>query len=418
MIGIIGLGFVGLTTALGLAEMTGNQVWGFEKDKEKRSIIASKNIPFFEPGLIEPLGKHLGKTFHLASSIEEVVQKSSIIFYCVGTPTGEEGHADLSILHGAIIETLSHIVSDDYKVLVIKSTVPPSTTASDIVTLIRSLGFEPGLNIGLVNNPEFLREGFSWEDFTAPDRIVIGEFDDKSGSMVAELYLSFNAPVFRVSLNTGEFIKYLSNTLLSTLISYANEMSIIADRIGEIDIKDAFSILHMDKRWYGTPGNMSTYVYPGCGFGGYCLPKDTAALRSRSRFAGYEPKVLNAVIDTNSIIKQHIIDKIRDTIKDRTSTIGILGLSFKPGSDDVRDTPAAYIIKGLLAEGFTNIIAHDPMAIDEFKKNYSFDIHYETSLDVVINCCEALIITTAWNEYRESAEKIMSKLHFDGRYCL
>ncbi len=418
MIGVIGLGFVGLTTALGFAEKTGYPIWGYEKNESRRSTLAANRVPFYEPGLPEALAKHLGNRFHLASSMKEVVQNCKVIFYCVGTPARDDGHADLRILESAIGETLAHVDKGDYKVLVVKSTVPPSTTSVDVAQVVRTLGFEPGIDIGLSNNPEFLREGHSWDDFTNPDRIVIGALDEQSGAAVAKLYENFKAPIFRVSLNTGEYIKYLSNTLLATLISYANEMSIIADTIGEIDVKKAFEVLHLDGRWFGNPAKISTYAYPGCGYGGYCLPKDTEAMYSRACSAGYEPVILNAVIKTNEIIKRHIIHKIINLVKDRNARIGILGLSFKPGSDDVRDTPAIYIIEGLLDAGYKNIIAHDPIAIDEFKHYYSYEIKYEASIDTMIDTCDVLVIATAWDEYHKKAKDIQSKPCIDARYCL
>ena len=167
--------------------------------------------------------------------------------------------------------------------IVIKSTVPPSTTKEKIKSILINLGIKVGEEIGLSNNPEFLREGYAWEDFIKPDRVVIGTEDDKSATILEKLYKPFNAPIINVSLNTAEYIKYLSNTLLSTMISYSNEMAILADYIGGIDIKEAFKTLHMDKRWSGNPAGMSSYVFPGAGFGGYCLPKDTFALYAKGK---------------------------------------------------------------------------------------------------------------------------------------
>jgi UDPglucose 6-dehydrogenase len=418
MVGVIGLGFVGLTTALGLAEVGGNQVWGYEKDGSRRSAIAQGHVPFYEPGLPEALECHLGKNFRLAASMDDIVRNCKVIFYCVGTPAGEDGQADLSILNAAVRETLTLLKKRDYKVLVVKSTIPPSTTSVKVVELLNELGYRPGEDIGLANNPEFLREGKSWEDFTEPDRIVIGEFDRRSGEAVADFYKNFKAPIFRVSLNTGEFIKYLSNTLLATLISYSNEMSMIADVLGEIDVKKAFEILHLDGRWFGSPAKMTTYAYPGCGFGGYCLPKDTQALSEQARSSGFEPQILNQVLRTNEYVIRHILNKIEQLVPSRDTKIGILGLSFKPGSDDVRDTPAKKIIEGLLADGYYNILAHDPMAIAAFRNAYTLNIQYEKSTEQVIADSEVLVLVTAWDEYREVTQKIKSKPYFDARYFL
>lgn len=418
MIGVVGLGFVGLTTALGFCEKTGFDVYAVEKNKERFEIISDGKVPFYEPGISEALAKYLDKRLHLMHSMSEMIDKCSVIFYCVGTPADVSGSADLSILKRAINEGFSGYLCREYKVIVIKSTVPPGTTDVEIRKIVDNL--ENRDNIGIANNPEFLREGCSWEDFIKPDRIVIGQSDDKAGQAVAALYEGFGAPVFRVSLNTGEYIKYLSNTLLATMISYSNEMSVIADFVGDIDVKSAFNVLHMDKRWSGDAGQptkMASYVYPGCGYGGYCLPKDTEAMYAKAVAAGANPQILSAVIQTNSDIRPHKLAQLMRLVN-KEQKIGVLGLSFKPGSDDVRDTPAKYFVDGLLENGYRNIIAHDPIAIEEFKKHYSFPIAYEQNLDKVITDCDAIVIVTAWDDYKKKADKIKEKLFVDARYCL
>ena len=201
---------------------------------------------------------------------------------------------------------------------------------------------EKAVNLGVANNPEFLREGHCWDDFIGADRIVLGCNDECSKEMLIRLYEPMNIPIFPVSHSTGEFIKYLSNTLLATLISYSNEMAEVADTIGGIDIADAFHILHMDKRW--NECNMTSYVYPGCGYDGYCLPKDTCALLAQAQAKGCEAKILKEVIDTNDHRPVTIARQIAKGLS-TDQTIGILGLSFKPLSDDVRDTGAYKIIK-------------------------------------------------------------------------
>jgi UDPglucose 6-dehydrogenase len=274
-----------------------------------------------------------------------------------------------------------------------------------------------GETVGLTVNPEFLREGFAWNDFINPDRIVIGVSDDKSRDLLGKVYRSFDAPICFVSLNTAAFIKYLSNTLLSTLISFSNEMSMVADAIGDIDIKDAFKILHMDKRWSGSPANMTSYVYPGCGFGGYCLPKDTQAFYSKSKESGYTPEIIGNVIKTNSKIREFISDKVAK-LSSADSKIGILGLAFKPGSDDVRDTPAKYIIDGLLNRNRKNIYAYDPMAAELFKSNYSYDITYCKTLAGLVENCDVLVLLTAWKEFIDNKSLFSGKTVIDARYVL
>lgn len=417
VITVFGLGFVGLTTSLGFAEY-GHTVYGVEISEGRLATIRQGKLPFLEPGLDEALTRHLNKNFFPISidGLKEAVQQSDCVYYCVGTPYGKDGQADLTYLFAAIEQTLAARPQDRYQVLVVKSTIPPSTTSQKIIPFIEEKGLKVGTDIGVANNPEFLREGHCWDDFMNADRIVLGVSDDRSASVLRQVYATVKEPVFCVSLNTGEFIKYLSNTLLATLISYSNEMSVVADTIGGIDTAEAFRILHMDKRWGGA--TMASYVYPGCGYGGYCLPKDTNALYAVARTAGFDAQILHHVIDTNyqmpSFIARKIIRAIGD---DKEQRIGILGLSFKPGSDDVRDTPSAKIIKALMDAGYKNICGYDPVAIDEFKKYYSLPIDYVASYDDILNQSQSLVITTAWPEFRDVRERT-AKPVVDCRYML
>ncbi|MBR4389575.1 MAG: UDP-glucose/GDP-mannose dehydrogenase family protein [Prevotella sp.] len=417
VITVFGLGFVGLTTSLGFAEY-GHTVYGVEISEGRLATIRQGKLPFLEPGLDEALTRHLNKNFFPISidSLEEAVQQSDCVYYCVGTPYGKDGQADLTYLFAAIEQTLAVRPQDRYQVLVVKSTIPPSTTSQKIIPFIEEKGLKVGTDIGVANNPEFLREGHCWDDFMNADRIVLGVSDDRSSSVLRQVYATVKEPVFCVSLNTGEFIKYLSNTLLATLISYSNEMSVVADTIGGIDTAEAFRILHMDKRWGGA--TMASYVYPGCGYGGYCLPKDTNALYAVARTAGFDAQILHHVIDTNDQMPSFIARKIIRAIgDDKEQRIGILGLSFKPGSDDVRDTPSAKIIKALMDAGYKNICGYDPVAIDEFKKYYSLPIDYVASYEEILNQAQSLVITTAWPEFRDVRERT-AKPVVDCRYML
>ncbi|MFL6558096.1 MAG: UDP-glucose dehydrogenase family protein, partial [Bacillus sp. (in: firmicutes)] len=383
MITVIGLGFVGLTTALGLSEK-GYHVYGLDIDQKKKGQLRNGKIPFYEPNLNEKLNKHLNKGFTITDDLQEAVINSEVIFLCVGTPSKTDGSADLGYILEAIKNVAGYIKKPEFKVLVVKSTIPPSTTSERIKPYLENLGFKVGVEIGLTNNPEFLREGYAWDDFMNPDRIVIGQDDDKSGQIVETIYQTFNAPIYRVSLNTAEFIKYLSNTMLATLISFANEQSLIARSIGNIDIKKSFQVLHLDRRWSGTPANMSSYVFPGCGFGGYCLPKDTMALVSQSLKNSYTPELLTSTLKVNEAIKEFVVIDVERKVE-KNENIGILGLAFKPNSNDIRDTPAKAIIQGLLQKGYTNIIAYDPMANEEFKEVYGFPIQYSPNLSSLLS---------------------------------
>lgn len=415
MVTVFGLGFVGLTTALGFAEM-GHKVYGIEVNPLKMELILSGKLPFLEPGLGEALKRHLGKNFIPTNDLEAAIADSDYVYYCVGTPYGKDGQADLTYLYSAIEQTLSSISDDKFRVIVTKSTIPPSTTEKKIIPFLKQHGIEPSKNIGVANNPEFLREGHCWDDFIHADRIVLGVSDSHSEKMLRDLYGNAEIPVFCVSLNTGEFIKYLSNTLLATMISYSNEMSIIADTIGRIDTAEAFRILHMDKRWGGC--NMTTYVYPGCGYGGYCLPKDTNALYAVTKTAGFDAKILKNVIETNNQMPVFIVDRIEKAANHKKSTkIGILGLSFKPGSDDVRDAPSTKIISELNRRGYQQILGYDPVASKAFAEHYDVIMKYVDSYLQIVKESDILVITTAWDEFK-SVRSLTDKTVVDCRYML
>jgi UDPglucose 6-dehydrogenase len=416
LIGVVGLGFVGLTTALGLAAK-GHLVVGFELNPEKRQALKSGRVPFHEPHLEEELNRLQGERVTFVDDTKSLVSNSRIIFLCVGTPTGDDGEADLSPLKTAIANCLEHVDKNSPVTFVVKSTVPPSTTAEVILPFIEDLGFKVGEDVGLTNNPEFLREGLAWEDFTRPDRIVIGQVDDHNGTLIEELYAEFDAPVFRVSLTTAEFVKYLSNSLLATLISFSNEMAMAANLIGDVNVPQAFDLLHMDRRWHGSPARMTSYVYPGCGFGGYCLPKDILAMASMAQRKGANSQLLRAAIDVNQLVKQHFVERILAAVSAR-STVGILGLTFKPMSDDVREAPAKDIIEGLIAADCTQIEAYDPLGIKNFRAAYNLPIKYAESTAAIVERCDPIVITTAWPEFSVLRSIRSNKTIIDGRYFL
>lgn len=414
IITVLGLGFVGLTTALGFCEL-GHTVYGVEMSQQRRDTISAGNLPFFEPHMDAALERHLNKRFFMSEDIIMSVRNSDFVYYCVGTPYGEDGAADLKQLYSAIQDTLSAIKDNRFRVLVVKSTIPPGTSSECIIPFVNERGFSPGKNIGIANNPEFLREGHCWDDFMECDRVVLGVSDEKSAAMLRELYKSISAPIFTVSLNTGEFIKYLSNTLLATMISFSNEMSLAADVIGNVDIANAFRILHLDKRWNGC--DMTSYVYPGCGYGGYCLPKDTSAFSAQMRKKGFCSAMLNEVIRINNDMPDSMYKRIAN-VACKTQRIGILGLSFKPDSDDVRDTPAAKIISKLIENGYTNILAYDPIANQEYMKYYNQPIEYIEGIETIIKLADVIVITTAWPEFKKVRDMCISKPIVDCRYML
>lgn len=400
MIGVIGLGFVGLTTALGFSEK-GTKTCGFDIDAKKLNMIESGTIPFYEPHLDEVLREQLGKNFTIASSLPDLIRDSYIIFICVGTPKGVNGEADLRQIKEALNEIVNVININDSKIILIKSTVPPLTT-DNLLNYIRNERKINQINVSLGMNPEFLREGHAWEDFTNPDKIVVGiDTDDMVKEKVKKIYSNFGVAVTFTNTRTAEFLKYLSNTLLSTLISYSNEMSMIAQKISGISIQDAFDLLHKDHRFYGNPAEIASYVYPGCGYGGYCLPKDTEAIISLSKKMGISAPLLEGNLNINKAIIEFWVDQFENEFTNRDINIGILGLSFKPNSDDIRESPAINFIKELKRKGFNNIKGYDPVAMTNFINSYpESHIKLANSSKNLIEESQVIFILTAWEEFR------------------
>lgn len=412
---VFGLGFVGLTTAIGLASK-GHQVYGYDIDLMRRDTIAAGRLPFLEPGLDEALVREIGVHFHLTDDPADAVKKSECVFFCVGTPYGENGQANLSYLFAAMDQALAGVDEEKFRVFVVKSTVPPTTISERVIPYLQKHSCLYGSKLGVANNPEFLREGHCWDDFMNADRIVFGVCDPHSEQLLRELYRDFSCPIFAVTPNTGEFIKYLSNSLLATMISYSNEMSLLADVVGDIEVARAFRILHMDKRWGGC--NMTSYVYPGCGYGGYCLPKDTNALLSLSRSKGFEPGILAHVIAINDQMPQRIAERIIRQAVDPSTRIAILGLSFKPGSDDVRQSPAAPILRILQQKGYSNLSAYDPVANSQFQHAYpDIMLQYQDSMAQTVHDAAVAVILTAWPEFTDITQHTNAVI-LDCRYML
>lgn len=415
MVTVVGLGFVGLTTALGFAEY-GHRVYGIEANPTRLNTIRSGSLPFWEPGLDAALLRHLNEDFIPTADWKRAIADSDYVYYCVGTPYGEDGQADLTYLYDAVDQTLAAIHDNRFRVLVIKSTVPPGTTERRVIPFLQEKGISIPEQMGVANNPEFLREGHCWEDFTHPDRIVLGVGDARSEQMLRKLYAREAAPVCCVSLNTGEFIKYLSNTSLACLISFANEMSIAADAIGEIDVASAFRVLHMDKRWQS--GSIRNYFYPGCGYGGYCLPKDTSAFYMAAKHRGFDAAILKNVIERNDAMPKVTAQRIAHAAGNRTEArIGILGLSFNSGSDDVRDTPSAKIIRALNIAGFRAVLAYDPIAMKAFRESYELECKYVESYEEIIAQADVLAIATSWPMFEDVRQRTKKPV-VDCRYML
>jgi UDPglucose 6-dehydrogenase len=275
----------------------------------------------------------------------------------------------------------------------------------------------PGSDAYLSVNPEFLREGYAWADFLHPDRVVVGAESIEAGEELARLYAPFGAPVIQLDPTTAEFVKHASNALLATLISFSNELAMAGQRIGGIDVQAAFRALHRDRRWSGSPAGMTSYLWPGSGFGGYCLPKDTAAMAFAAESHGANATLLRDVLLVNERVKADVVERVA-AIAGPSMRIGILGLAFKPGTADVRGSPAIDVVKLLAARGFSRIVAFDPAAMDEARPFCPPDVTYAESLEQICQQADVLVVLTAWPDFRRIPALAAGKPVVDGRHFL
>ena len=412
-IAMFGLGFVGLTTALCLAEK-GDSIKGFDCDSAKAERLARGEIPFLEPGLGEALVRHAGAgRFSLAAGPAEAAAGAEYAFICVGTPAGLSGRTDLSPVLAAAEMIGQAITPAIQPTVFVKSTVPPGSTAGPIREALEKGGLRLGRDFHLAATPEFLREGRAWEDANQPDRIVAGLADPGAEAPLRRLFGRFAAPLRLMTATEAEFVQYLSNSLLATLISFANEQAILARAIGGLDVARTFRVLHEDHRLSGRDG-LASYIFPGCGFGGHCLPKDVQAFLALARDFGLDGHMLAAALKVNGQAKIDAARRIALAAGDTSKRIAVLGLSFKPGSDDVRDSPAADIISELLSLGYSSIMAHDPEAMENYAAAYGHPIEYCRNAADMVARADVVALLTAWPEYGEL--DLAGKIMVDGRY--
>ena len=397
---IIGTGYVGLVTGACFSEF-GYSVTCIDKDNERLEMLQSGKCPFFEPSMDELLDKHINKTklISFSSTIKNNLDKTDIIFITVGTPTRRlEEEADLSFVWQVADEIADNI--NNYCLVVTKSTVPVGTTRE--VKKIISKKVNHNL-FDVVSNPEFLREGSAINDFIRPDRVVIGTENKKSENIMRELYRPLflkETPIVSTSIETSEIIKYASNSFLATKIAFINEVADLCEVVGA-DIQQVAYAMGIDKR-IG-----SKFLNAGPGFGGSCFPKDVKAFVSTAKKKDINLSIINAVNKSNQDRINKISDKIISNIKNK-STICFLGLSFKPNTDDVRDSTSMKIASNLFEKGYT-VQCYDPEAMNNAKKENSNLIFCNSAYDA----CEgasAIIIGTEWNEFRALNFKKISKL--------
>ena len=400
-ISIIGSGYVGLVSGAGLSEF-GNHVTCVDIDKAKIANLKKLKIPIYEPGLDNLIRKNMNKgLLNFSSNISKSIKNSEIIFIAVGTPQSNDGSADIRYVE-SVAKTIAENLND-FKIICTKSTVPIGT-GKKIKVLIEKLSNSK--NFEYVSNPEFLREGAAIDDFLRPDRIIIGCESDNAVNAMKEVYrpLYLNeTPIVFTNIETAEMIKYASNAFLATKISFINEIANLCEKIGA-------DVHHVSKAM-GLDGRISPkFLHPGPGYGGSCFPKDTRALAYLGKENDVSLKVINSVIETNDNQKIKIFEKIKslcDEILEK-KTVSLLGLSFKPETDDIRESPAKTIIP-LLVENGASVNVYDPVAMDNFKKEFPNINYFSSWKDCVLNT-DICIILTDWNEFRGIDLKELKKL--------
>lgn len=430
-VSIIGAGYVGIVTGVCLAEK-GHQVVCVETDAAKVERIRRGEPPIHEAGLGELLRRHTGTAFRATASIEEAVNDTDITLIAVGTPF--DGRAiDLAQVTRAAKE-IGNILARkrERHVVVVKSTVVPGTTDGPVrEALESSSGKKAGVDFGLGTNPEFLTEGTAIADFMNPDRIVIGGIDAATLDTLAEVYAGFDGvPVVRTNNSTAEMIKYASNSLLATMISFSNEIADLCSALGDIDAKDVMAGVH-ESAYLNTMGAgkararapIASFLEAGCGFGGSCLPKDVSALVAHGAAHGVDMHMLRSVLDINRGRPDRVLEGIAHHMPSlRGTTVAVLGLAFKPDTDDVRESPAFPIIDRLLAAG-AKVTAFDPIASEPARRALGDKaVRYAETLEGALAHADVVVLVTRWREFAAVPEILRrigrAPLVFDGRRML
>ena len=390
-IAVIGTGYVGLVTGAGLADF-GNDVVCVDIDVKKIEALKKGQIPIYEPGLAKLVSKNVSEgRLRFTTGLSEAIKGARAIFIAVGTPPRPDGSADLRYVEEVARSIADHM--NGPKLIITKSTVPIGTGR-----LIQKILEEAGkANLAsVVSNPEFLREGSAIEDFMKPDRVVIGASDPEATALMKEIYAplhSLEIPFVVTNVESAELIKYASNGFLAVKITFINEIAQVCEKVGA-DVQDVARGMGLDSR-IGPK-----FLQAGPGFGGSCFPKDTSAMADIARKYGYDFQIVEAVLRVNDDIKERMVAKIVDALGGDVSgkTIGVLGLAFKPETDDMRDSPAIAVIKGLQKRG-AKIRAYDPQAMENSKSIFT-DITYCDDAYQTAAGSDALVIATEWNEFR------------------
>lgn len=410
-ISIIGTGYVGLTTGVCLAEI-GHQVTCIDINKQKVEELRKGHSPIYEPGVEDLLRKNNERgRLSFTTSFKEGLKESSIIYIAVGTPQNQDGSADLSYIMQACVDIGTSIEQD--VVVVTKSTVPVGTNAKIKQMVIDYL--RNPVQVDIVSNPEFLREGSAIQDAFNGDRIVIGADNDRAANLIEEVNRPFNRPVLKTTVASAEMIKYASNAFLATKICFINEMANISEKVGA-DVQDVARGMGMDQR-------IGRYfLNAGIGYGGSCFPKDTHALLKISESVNHRFRLLESAIKVNETQKTRLVRKAKERLGTLAGKrVALLGLSFKPDTDDMREAPSINIAKELDKER-AKLVAYDPIAMENAKKVLPKTTYYAKTLEEAIRMGDIIFILTDWMEIKRDTLNLAKKLKmnpiiFDGRNC-
>jgi UDPglucose 6-dehydrogenase len=404
-IAVIGTGYVGLVTAAGFAEL-GSDVWCVDVDAEKIARLMRGEVPIFEPGLEECLARN-AQRIHFSTDLGPALEHARLLFVAVGTPPTYSGDADLSAVD-AVVEAMP---SSSRHALVMKSTVPVGTGAA-IKRIFRSQG---KADFAYVSCPEFLKEGSALKDFLAPDRVVVGDDRDWAGDAVAELYSALRTPLVRTDIASAEMIKLAANAFLATKISFINEIANVCEETGA-DVLEVARGMGLDHR-IG-----SHFLRPGIGFGGSCFPKDVSALKQLAGNSGYHFQLLTAVIEVNELQKRRVIGKLQKHLGSLVGkTVALLGLAFKPNTDDMREASSLVLSARLQAAG-ARVRAYDPVAEEAARELMGGVVFADSALDALTGA-DACVVVTEWPEFQTldwsvAAQRMARGLVVDGRNVL
>jgi UDPglucose 6-dehydrogenase len=390
---IVGTGYVGLVTGAGFADF-GNQVLCVDVDRAKIEMLERGQLPFYEPGLDDLIARNVReRRLRFSLSLEEATRWGEAIFICVGTPQGEDGRADLKYVEAAA-RTIGRAMNG-YRLIVQKSTVPVGT--AERVRAIVKKSAKRGLKFDVASNPEFLREGTAVENWMRPDRVVIGADSRRARQLLREIYSPLyliETPMVLTDVRTAELIKYAANAFLATKISFINEMANLSEALGA-DVKDVAKAMGLDRR-IGPK-----FLHPGPGFGGSCLPKDTRAMAGFARRAGVKLRIVEAAVETNDAQRDIAVEKVMEALGGgrKPRTAAILGLSYKPDTDDLREAPALDIIRALQKRG-VRVRAYDPV-VREGAAGLPARVTFAENAYDAAKGADALVIVTEWNEFRK-----------------